>query len=86
MEKRLPLSITLSKEARSFLKSLQDMLILEGEDELKKYPISYIIEDMILWIASDDELFNRFLDDTYYTLPDEEDIEDTEEDEENEES
>ena len=76
MSKRLPLSITLSKEAREVLKNLQDILVLEGEDVLKKYPISYIIEDLILWVASDDDLFNRFLDDTYYDIPEEDEGED----------
>ena len=33
-----------------------------------RYPISWLVEDIILWVLSDEKRFQQFLDDTYEVI------------------
>ena len=60
--KRKSISISLSPEVRDFLNELKDNLVLEDG---RPYPMSYIVEDMIIWIISDEDRYEQFLNDNY---------------------
>jgi hypothetical protein len=62
ISKREKLKITLSRLIVAKLRQIRDRLVVEGG---KRYPLSYLIEDMIAWIVLNPDRLQRFLDETY---------------------
>ena len=64
LENRRKTLIYLAEEVWKLLK-----LLIEKEGIItetgKRYPISWLIEDMILWIMRDEKRLEQFLDETY---------------------
>ena len=67
LEERRKTLIYIAKEVWKLLKLLieEEGLITETGG---RYPISWLIEDMILWIMSDEKRLQQFLDDTYEVI------------------
>lgn len=57
--KRSRLTLTIADELKDWLKDTYAKLNIE------KYSLSYFIEDLIYWVVSDEDRFNRFLKDMY---------------------
>lgn len=71
--KRKVISIALSEPVLEIIEGLREDLVLVGEDGKERpYPRSYLIEDVLVFVFSNDDLFERFLD---YLYEDEEDEE-----------
>lgn len=60
--RRKTISVSLSPEIRKALKDLQESLTYENGS---KYPMSYVVEDIISWVLSDEERYNHFIEDNY---------------------
>ena len=60
--RRKTISVSLSPEIRKALKELQESLTYENGS---KYPMSYVVEDIISWVLSDEERYNHFIEDNY---------------------
>ena len=69
-KRRVNLSLSIGEELKEYLKSLQEDLTFEDG---KQYPLSYLIEDMIIWIITDDKRLDQFIEDNYIVEEDEED-------------
>jgi len=75
--KRRRIGLTLAEPVHEILKYLvKDIVDPEGNP----YPLSYFIEDMLVWVIKNPEIYQQFLDETY---PEEEDENDKKEGEEN---
>lgn len=60
--KRKRIGLTLAEPVYEVLKYLvKDIVDSEGNP----YPLSYFIEDMIVWVLRNPDIYQRFLDETY---------------------
>lgn len=75
--KRKRINITIAEPLHNILKFWADRIV--GSDG-KPYPISYLIEDVLVWVLKDPDRFDEFMKETY-----EEEDEDEDADEESKE-
>ena len=60
--KRKRVNITLAEPVYDLLKNLSKGVV---DAEGKPYPMSYFLEDIIIWVLKDPERFDQFLNETY---------------------
>lgn len=60
--KRKRVNITLAEPVYDLLKNLSTGVV---DAEGKQYPMSYFLEDIIIWVLKDPERFDQFLNETY---------------------
>lgn len=62
--RRKKILLSLSSE---LVKALREIIKKEGLEleDGKPYPLSYLVEDMILWILSDPQRYQQFIDDNF---------------------
>lgn len=60
--KRKRVNITLAEPVYDLLKNLSTGVV---DAEGKPYPMSYFLEDIIIWVLKDPERFDQFLNETY---------------------
>lgn len=60
--KRKRINMTLAEPVHALLKHVASGIV---DAEGKKYPVSYLIEDMVIWVMKDLDRFDEFLKETY---------------------
>ena len=60
--KRKRVNMTLAEPVHALLKHIASGIV---DAEGKPYPVSYLMEDMIIWVLKDLDRFNEFLSETY---------------------
>lgn len=76
--RRKRINITLAEPVHELLKYIASGIV---DSEGKPYPVSYLMEDMVIWVMKDLDRFNDFLKDTYTEEEEEEDLNGSEEEE-----
>ncbi|HDJ89607.1 MAG TPA: hypothetical protein ENG40_02820 [Thermoprotei archaeon] len=64
MEKRKLYLISMAIDLRKILERIIDEENIVTEKGAR-YPVSYLIEDMLLWVIRDPKRFKKFLEETY---------------------
>lgn len=73
IQKRDQLAITLAGGVLKALNRIREDIVFEDGS---KYPLSHLIEDVLLWVLADPQRFSQFLDDMYEEVDEDEGVED----------
>lgn len=85
-EGRKRICVSIDSGIYEFLKLMQEDTYIkdvEGEKKDKPYPLSYLVEDILSWVLTDEDRFDKFLEDNYVIVEDEGDEDDEEDEKEN---